>query len=72
MFSIATQMLPTHVQWDSSIGKMERLMRELNIRTDVGGARWSEEGIARVMRRVIQILFVSICLGKSPEKLFIK
>jgi len=50
VFSIATRMLPTHVRWDSSIGKMERLMRELNIRTDIGGARWSEEGLLRVIR----------------------
>jgi hypothetical protein len=50
VFSVATQTLPTHVRWDSSIGKMERLMRELNIRTDIGGARWSEEGLLRVIR----------------------
>jgi len=50
VFSIVTEKLPAHVRWDSSIGKMERLMRELNLRTDIGGARWSEEGMLRVIR----------------------
>jgi len=50
VFSVVTEKLPTHVRWDSSIGKMERLMRELNLRTDIGGARWSEEGLLRVIR----------------------
>ena len=49
MFSVVTRLLPTNRRWDSSIGKMERLMRELNIRTDIGGARWSEEGLLRVV-----------------------
>ena len=50
VFSIATQMLPTHVRWDSSIGKIEKPMRELNISTDPGGASWSEEGLLRVVK----------------------
>ena len=28
LFSVVTEILPTYVRWDSSIGKMERLMRE--------------------------------------------
>ena len=50
VFSVVTEKLPAHVMWDSSIGKMERLMRELNHRTDIGGSRWSEEGLLRVIR----------------------
>ena len=50
MFRIATKLLPTHVRWDSSIGKMEKPMRELNISTDTGGASWSEEGLLWVVR----------------------
>jgi len=50
VFIVFTEKLPPYVMWDSSISKMERLMRELNLRTDIGGARWSEEGMLRVIR----------------------
>ena len=50
VFSVVTRLLPTNRRWDSSIGKMERLVRELNIRTDPGGARLSEDGLLRVVK----------------------
>jgi len=49
VFSVVTEILPTYVQWNSSIGKMERLMREWNYKADIGGARWLEEGLLRVI-----------------------
>jgi len=54
VFSIATQMLSTDVRWDSSIGKIERLMKELNIRTDIGGAGCSEDGL---LNKILYQLF---------------
>jgi len=50
VFSVVTEELPAHVRWESSIGKMERLMRELNHRIDIGGVRVSEEGLLRVIQ----------------------